>query len=48
MPVTREWSASRTRASAAAWKKGSPAFLSDNHLEPDLAIEVFVLDQPLD
>lgn len=24
------------------------AFLSDNHLDPDLAIEVFVLDQPLD
>lgn len=24
------------------------AFMSDNHLDPDLAIEVFVLDRPLD
>lgn len=24
------------------------AFLSDNHVRPDLAIETFILDRPLD
>lgn len=23
------------------------AFMSDNHLEPDMAVEVFILDKPL-
>jgi uncharacterized protein YbcI len=23
------------------------AFMSDNHLDPDMAVEVFILDQPL-
>jgi uncharacterized protein YbcI len=23
------------------------AFMSDNHLDPDMAVEVFILDEPL-
>jgi hypothetical protein len=29
-------------------KRRVVAFMSDNHLEPDMAVELFVLDGPLD